>query len=284
MNGAERISTEEALRALRDRPGGEAVIAGCYYDEPAEAARRYGASEEFKEILRLMEGGPGMSVLDLGAGNGMAGVAFALNGYRAAAIEPDPSDWIGAGAIRASMQAHGVEVDIRTDWGEALPFPDGSFDRVFVRQALHHAHDLPQMLSEIGRVLKPGGLALACREHVVDDRDGSLKAFLDAHPIHAMTEGENAYTLAAYRAAFAGAGLSMRETLGPYDSIINGYPDFKTRADMERHAAAKLRKVVPVAGALLAACGPARRAALRAMSRRSRLPGRLYTFLARKRA
>ncbi|MEJ2726643.1 MAG: class I SAM-dependent methyltransferase [Deltaproteobacteria bacterium] len=40
---------------------------------------------------------------------------------------------------------------------EALPFPDGRFDRVLVVDALHHFYDPRQAVSEIARVLKQGG-------------------------------------------------------------------------------------------------------------------------------
>ena len=40
---------------------------------------------------------------------------------------------------------------------EALPFADGSFDRVFSNGVLHHTPDMSAALREIHRVLKPSG-------------------------------------------------------------------------------------------------------------------------------
>jgi ubiquinone/menaquinone biosynthesis C-methylase UbiE len=41
---------------------------------------------------------------------------------------------------------------------ENLPFDDGSFDLVTCRIAPHHFGDIPQFLSEVHRVLRPGGV------------------------------------------------------------------------------------------------------------------------------
>jgi ubiquinone/menaquinone biosynthesis C-methylase UbiE len=40
---------------------------------------------------------------------------------------------------------------------ESLPFPDASFDRVLVVDALHHFYDQEISIAELVRVLKPGG-------------------------------------------------------------------------------------------------------------------------------
>ena len=42
--------------------------------------------------------------------------------------------------------------------GEALPFPDSMFNIVFCCDVLEHVQDLAKVISEISRVLKPGGV------------------------------------------------------------------------------------------------------------------------------
>jgi len=57
-----------------------------------------------------------------------------------------------------------------------LPFPDNSFDLITCFVVLHHVADLPTLISEIYRVLKPNGL-LFIREH---DSTGPLfEVYLD---------------------------------------------------------------------------------------------------------
>ncbi len=71
---------------------------------------------------------------------------------------------------------------------EALPFEDGQFQVVSCIMSLHHFADLDQALSEIRRVLAPGGLVLV-REH--DCPDAHFAVFLDfVHCFYAAVEGE----------------------------------------------------------------------------------------------
>ena len=78
-------------------------------------------------------------------------------------------------------------------------------------------------VAEIARVLKPGGLFLGCREHVVDN-EKQLRAFLDSHIMHRLAGGENAYRLSDYRNAIQRAGLRLDMTIGPWQSVINAFP------------------------------------------------------------
>ena len=48
----------------------------------------------------------------------------------------------------------------------ALPFPDHSFDYVTIGFGLRNVPDYGQVLSEINRVLKPGGM-IACLKHLI---------------------------------------------------------------------------------------------------------------------
>lgn len=220
MNGAARISWEEAVRWYRAQPGNDAAIRANYFDLPVRAAaERYAAGEEFAEVARLLGSSAGRRVLDLGAGNGIASFAFALAGWEVTALEPDPSDEVGAGAIRGL----GLPITVIAETGARLPFDDASFDAVFARQVLHHVPDLRATLRELYRVLRPGGRLLAIRDHVVSDA-GELAAFLAAHPLHHLYGGENAHPLEAYRGAATSAGFQEVATWGPLESILNFHP------------------------------------------------------------
>lgn len=71
---------------------------------------------------------------------------------------------------------HGLTADIVDGTGESIPFPDDSFDSVHIGLVLCSVDDVAATLSEIRRVLKPGG-RLVVLEHV--RADGAVGRFQD---------------------------------------------------------------------------------------------------------
>jgi ubiquinone/menaquinone biosynthesis C-methylase UbiE len=60
---------------------------------------------------------------------------------------------------RARLQPHGLVSQLQTADAEHLPFPDDAFDFVYSWGVLHHSPDTAAAVSEIHRVLRPGGVA-----------------------------------------------------------------------------------------------------------------------------
>jgi ubiquinone/menaquinone biosynthesis C-methylase UbiE len=271
---------DEAVKLLRADPDRAAMIRDVYWDDdPREAAERFFQSAEFREAARLTaERLAGGLVLDVGAGTGIAAYAFARQGARLVqALEPDPSDLVGRGAIEKLRG--GLPIEIVDGFAERIPLPDATADVVFARQTLHHTRDLPLALRECARVLKPGGLFLACREHVADN-PRQLQIFLKRHPIHQLVGGEHAFQLPQYLEAIEQSGLHLIQAFGPWDSLINAYPSARTPAELADLPRTLLtRKLGPRGRWLgtLPGVGPLVRAALKFPR-----PGRLYTFLATK--
>ena len=218
---------EESVQWLRSQPEMEEMVRLCYLDKDNHAAaRRFAASEEFADIARLLQlNNRRCRVLDVGCGNGIASYAFASLGHQVDAIDPEPSDDVGYGAARrlAGMVRAGT-LSITDAFAEKLPFPDNTFDVVYTRQAVHHFGDLQQGLNESYRVLKPGGMLLATREHVVDNEQ-QLQQFLANHLLHQKHGGENAYPLQQYESAMQKAGFRSVQSFGPYDTVINHFPE-----------------------------------------------------------
>ncbi|MGZ8674124.1 MAG: class I SAM-dependent methyltransferase [Solirubrobacterales bacterium] len=273
------MNTDEAILALRADPTNRDLIHWSYLGpDTAEAATRFAASEEFAEADRLVGGFPGKEVLDLGAGTGIASVAIARAGAtRVYALEPDPSDVVGRGAI--ARIAGNEPIEILDAAAERIPLPDASVDVVYARQMLHHVPDLEPLAREVRRVLRPGGPFLACREHVVDD-DDEMERFLAEHPVHRLAGGEGAHTLDGYLSGLAAGGLEVQRVWATYDSIINAFPIVQGAGELK-----KFRRWV--VGPPLAALGPlaAKLPVTSGMVRKRFAPyiaaGRMYTFLAR---
>jgi SAM-dependent methyltransferase len=49
-------------------------------------------------------------------------------------------------------------VDVVCDMESALPFRNDSADHIFTVHVLEHIHELPRLMNEIHRILKPGGI------------------------------------------------------------------------------------------------------------------------------
>lgn len=92
---------------------------------------------------------PGRRLVDLGAGTGKLTGSLLEHGP-VIAVEPDPG-------MLDELRTRFPAVDARDGSAEAIPVADGSVDAVLVGQAWHW-FDRDAALSEIARVLRPGGV------------------------------------------------------------------------------------------------------------------------------
>jgi SAM-dependent methyltransferase len=109
-------------------------------------------------------------VLDVGCGRGLmlVGAAKRLTTGKAVGIDLWQAQDLSGNrpeAMRANVEYEGVadRVDVITSDMRTLPFPDASFDVVVSRAAIHNLYsstDREEAITEIARVLKPGGRAL----------------------------------------------------------------------------------------------------------------------------
>jgi len=105
---------------------------------------------------------PGDRVLDMGCGAGRHAFEVFRRGGDVIAFDQDGDELAGVldlfGAMREAGEVPlGAEADIKQGDALSLPFVDGEFDRVVAAEVLEHIPDDEAAISELTRVLRPGG-------------------------------------------------------------------------------------------------------------------------------
>ncbi|GEO09906.1 hypothetical protein SAE01_24020 [Segetibacter aerophilus] len=225
------------------------------------------------QIVREQFNNTKLKVLDVGAGNGIASIGFALQGHNVTSLEPDTSKVVGSGAIRTLAEIYNLQnLRVVEGFGETLPFENNSFDIVYCRQVLHHALDLSGFLKETFRVSKNNALLLTLRDHVIKN-EVDKQAFLKRHPLHKMYGGENAFTLEEYNNAISSSGFTIKKAMNAASSALNYSPWTKEKFFQEVK-----RKIpfLPNLGVIKTALWNWN------LYRLKKIPGTLYSFIAIK--
>ena len=105
----------------------------------------------FCEVLGQLEG---QRILELGCGGGLMAEEYARRG--AATVGIDRS----IASLQAAVRHAAIEkysICYLGSVAERLPFRDGAFDAVVSADTLEHVDDVPRVVAEAARVLKPGG-------------------------------------------------------------------------------------------------------------------------------
>jgi ubiquinone/menaquinone biosynthesis C-methylase UbiE len=108
--------------------------------------------------LMPVKGFDNKAVLDYGCGPGHDLVGFSVFSKcrRLVGVDLSPAS-IKQAESRLRLHSASTEVILLEAASEILPFDDHSFDHIHTSGVLHHTPDPPRILSELKRVLKPGG-------------------------------------------------------------------------------------------------------------------------------
>ncbi|MFE0459679.1 class I SAM-dependent methyltransferase [Kitasatospora sp. NPDC058965] len=112
-----------------------------------------GVKEADKLRRRVCEGLEG-EVLEIGFGSGLNVPFYPEAVQHVAAVDPSDVGWKLAGKRLAATSVHIERAGLD---GQALPFPDHSFDAALSTWTLCTIPDADAALHEVRRVLKPGG-------------------------------------------------------------------------------------------------------------------------------
>ena len=100
----------------------------------------------------------GQRLLEVGCGIGTDLVRFAKGGARVTGVDLAQT---AIDLARRNFELNGVAAEeLRVANGEALPYPDASFDAVYGHGVIQYTADAPKLIREMHRVLKPGGTGI----------------------------------------------------------------------------------------------------------------------------
>lgn len=136
---------------------------GRWYPDSYGAHREMGEAQVERALTRKttrmapFEGVPPGRILDVGCGSGYDLLRLAKMGWRTSGIEVDPA---------AAAQARALGHELFEGMAEHADFPDASFDAITMMHSLEHVHDPIAVLSNMRRMLAPGGRILVTIPHI----------------------------------------------------------------------------------------------------------------------
>jgi ubiquinone/menaquinone biosynthesis C-methylase UbiE len=180
-------------------------------------ARLFRMESALRRLVEQAGLAPGQRVLDLGCGTGALTLLSKRTqpGIEIVGLDPDAKALARA---RRKAEDAGLALRLEQGFGDALPFPDESFDRVLSSFMFHHleAAQKPAVLREVHRVLRPGGVL-----HLLDFRGGHGLGALLAHLVH-REESLRANTEHPLTSGMREAGFGQAEEIERRSSLIGG--------------------------------------------------------------
>jgi ArsR family transcriptional regulator len=153
-NGAEQDERRLKSVLARRRSKSEEFFASASGQWELMRSDLFGERFDLHALLALLD--PNLVVGDLGCGTGHVSGLVAPHVLRVIAVDAS-ADMVHAAKRRLKGTSN---VDVRRGELEALPIDNDQLDVAIVALALHHAPDPVRTLTEVRRVLKPGGRVL----------------------------------------------------------------------------------------------------------------------------
>jgi ubiquinone/menaquinone biosynthesis C-methylase UbiE len=154
-------------------------------------------------LARYIDRTAGPSLLDLGSGTGAYSELLA-EAFNARVIGVEPSPRMREVAEREHSHPHVRYID---GTAERIPLPDGSCDAALLSNVLHHVRDRGACVSELERVVRPGGLVL-----VRGSLRGARVPFLDYFPTARVVAVEQSPPAPEVVAMFTSGGFEHVES------------------------------------------------------------------------
>ncbi len=130
-----------------------------------------------RAVFRLFPRTPSLRILEIGCGSSVFSYELQKRGHLVTSL--DSLSGISKKDInkfRTIFEKGGYSFNFVEGTATKLPFPDRSFDAVFIIDVIEHVRDEHRVMEEMHRVLKPGGFFLASTPAVGFHR-GMFKRF-----------------------------------------------------------------------------------------------------------
>jgi SAM-dependent methyltransferase len=145
MGRADQVNDYDSIAEAYSAENENSLV-NAYYERPA--------------MLALAGDVAGRRILDAGCGSGPLSAALRDHGALVTGIDAS------AGMLALARRQLGDDVDLHmADLRDRLPFADGAFDDVVASLVLHYLEDWGPTLTELRRVLRPGGRLIASVDH-----------------------------------------------------------------------------------------------------------------------
>jgi SAM-dependent methyltransferase len=184
---------------------------------------------KWRALSQLLGASEGLDALDLGSDNGAISYLFRQRGGRWRSADLDPK---AVGSIRALVGDEVYQVD-----GRSVPFPDASLDAVVVVDMLEHVATDRELVADLARTLRPGGVLVLNVPH--RKRWPLLRPLRDALGLDDAWHGHlrPGYTLAELRALLP-PGLAVTRHL-TYNRFFSELLDIALNAAVTRGTGAE---------------------------------------------
>jgi len=192
------------LRTIDQRAGVFAPRGARLYNAVAPTLLRPVYGRVASEVAMLAEGdGSAPRVLEIGSGPGEVAIEIARRLPLASVLGVDLAE---AMVERARQRAHDAGLGTRVEFTLAdaanLPIPDGSFDIAVSTLSLHHWAEPGAVFAELGRVLRPAGVALVYDLRPFAYLRHELEAFIAGTPFAGSPVERDLVRLGPLPAAF----------------------------------------------------------------------------------
>jgi ubiquinone/menaquinone biosynthesis C-methylase UbiE/broad specificity phosphatase PhoE len=163
--------------------------------------------QRFRHLLKFAQFRPELCLLDVGTGTGVLALSLAEDGAReVVGVDISPVMLEAAEYLRLRSPSPAARrVSFRMAPAHALPFRDERFDAVICRLVLRHSHRPQDIMTELVRLLKHGGIFVLADLLGADDpvkRATQNAIEVKRNPSHVAARGAD-----QYRKLVAGAGL-----------------------------------------------------------------------------